>query len=90
MRTECELETGEQVLLHLRDANSDFAQAFEATIRWRQLDDDGRWSAGCVFADPISWETFGELFLREFISAADLADTATSSNGALSLSPAHR
>ncbi len=65
------IDVGESVTLHIQDAKSSFAVLLEGNVRWCQLDDDGRWSIGCVFTEQVSWETFGELFLREFLTAEE-------------------
>ena len=39
-----------------------------ATIRWSRLEDDGRWAAGLVFEQELSWEVMGEMFLNGILS----------------------
>ena len=71
IRLEQSLEIGQEVRVNIRDAKSEFSTVLAGNIRWSQLDEDGRWSLGILFSEQVGWETFGELFLREFISTED-------------------
>lgn len=71
IRLDQPLVVGDPLRLTIRDA-SNFEVALTGSIRWRQLDEDGHWSLGCLFDEQISWETFGELFLRNFIAVDEI------------------
>jgi len=68
LRTPARLAIGESVTVLLRDEESGLRLTRSATVRWTSADRGGTWSAGCLFSQPVGWETLGELFLNGFLS----------------------
>jgi hypothetical protein len=55
--------------LCLEQPANQFSITLACTVRWCRLQDDGRWGAGCIFDQELSWELMGELFLNGILSA---------------------
>ena len=64
-----ELPEQARAQLCLAQPANDFSVTLPVTVRWSRLQDDGRWSAGCIFDRELSWELMGELFLNGILSA---------------------
>jgi hypothetical protein len=60
--------------LCLEQPANQFRVALPVTVRWARVMDDGRWSAGCIFDQELSWELMGELFLNGILSAETMSD----------------
>jgi hypothetical protein len=65
---------GVQIRLHLEQPSTHFHVTLPGTVRWSHLQDDGRWAAGCLFDQELSWELMGELFLNGILSADEIPD----------------
>jgi hypothetical protein len=61
-----------RVCLCLEQPANQFSVTLACTVRWSRLQDDGRWGAGCIFDQELSWELMGELFLHGILSADSL------------------
>lgn len=79
------LDTGELVTLVIEDDNGRFKASLPGRVRWVvPEEEEGVWMFGCLFAETVSWEICGELFLRGFVTAEE---PETFSAPSLSLSP---
>ena len=52
------------VVVCIRQAGSKFDLRLPATVCWQRTEDEQRWTVGCEFAEQLSWEDYGELFLN--------------------------
>jgi len=61
-------DQGEHVVIRIRHALSGVDLSIAGTVQWRHTDDSGHWLVGCEFAQPMPFETLGELFLHGILS----------------------
>lgn len=57
------------VFVTLRDVGGKAILAREAHVQWARRSIDQKWHVGIEFAEPLDWETLGELFLRNILNA---------------------
>jgi len=69
LRVPYSLVVGECVTLRLRHAQAGIDLALPGKVRWQHADKHGAWLAGCAADCPAAWETLGELFLNNILSA---------------------
>ena len=62
------LALGEELRLELRREQCGLDLALRGSIRWRQGEASGAFVLGCESAQPLDWETLGELFLHRVLS----------------------
>jgi hypothetical protein len=63
------MDQGDHIIVRIRHAPSSLDLSFACTVQWQHADDSGRWLVGCEFAQPMSFETLGELFLHGILEA---------------------
>ena len=61
------LVADECICLLLRIEGSGLTLTLPGTVRWQRAEDDA-WLVGCLFDQPLEWESLGELFLSEVLS----------------------
>lgn len=83
-RLDLQLDTGESVTLVIEDEGGKFTASLPGMVRWVVSEGDDVWMFGCLFAETVSWEICGELFLRGFVTAEE---PETFSAPSLALSP---
>jgi len=68
LRAAVPLAVEESITVRLHHDVSGVGLTRAGTVRWRSRDQCGTWSVGCVFPQPLDWETLGELFLNQVLS----------------------
>jgi len=61
------LTTEDPITVRLREESSGIDLTLPATVQWQNPEGDRKWSLGCLFDQPMEWETLGELFLNELL-----------------------
>ena len=69
LRLAASLRINEPIVICLEDKTSNLDLTLSAVVRWRQCEEDDRWLIGCESDHPLQWETLGELFLGEILTA---------------------
>ncbi len=69
VRAAVPLSVGETITVRLHDERAGLELERQATVRWSDPHQQGIWSAGCEFCQAVDWETLGELFLNDVLSA---------------------
>lgn len=59
----------DDLVLRITDPSHKLDLALPAHVRWQRVDSDDRWHVGCMFADMVSYEVLGELFLCGILKA---------------------
>ncbi|MEE8451717.1 MAG: PilZ domain-containing protein [Thermoguttaceae bacterium] len=63
------LRTGEPIVICIEDEASHIDLTLSAVVRWCKCEEDGRRLVGCESDYPLQWETLGELFLSDILTA---------------------
>ncbi|MFH1922964.1 MAG: PilZ domain-containing protein [Planctomycetota bacterium] len=67
-RTAAPLSPGESILVRLAHDDSELLLVRSGAVQWIRGDQEGVYSVGCHFDQPVEWETLGELFLNGILS----------------------
>ncbi len=66
-----ELNVCEEVVVCIGERDTDFEVRLTGQVRWCRRETDGSWLAGCSLTNEITWETYGEFFLRGILACDD-------------------
>jgi hypothetical protein len=72
------LSVGETITLRIHDVPSGLRLDRRGAVKWEKPLQQGRWSIGCQFFEPVDWETLGELFLNDVLSTDPAPSEAAS------------
>lgn len=80
LHLDAKLPVDARLKLKIVQPANQFTLNVPVTVRWSRQDESGRWSAGCLFDQELSWEAMGELFLNGILCTDEiphdqLADT---------------
>jgi hypothetical protein len=60
--------TGEAIVVRIVSEQAGLDLSLPGTVQWQRAAENGAWSVGCLFPEPLAWEIIGELFLNQVLA----------------------